>query len=73
MVPPSDKSQGTMEPGPGDVLDPVFDEGKPEAPDKWRDKLGQNRARMLKYLKTGERYWYSEEGGYGSERRRTKA
>ena len=53
-----------------------FDEGKPtpgEA-DKWRKKL-KGPAKMLKYLKTGERYWYSDEegAGFGSERRRTKA
>lgn len=64
------KSQGKMEPGPGDVLEPAFDDGKPGRPDAWRVKLN-DRERMLKYLKTGERYWYGE--GFGSEKRRTKA
>ena len=66
----SNKSQGKMEPGPGDVIEPAFDEGKPTGPDQWRTKL-QGRDAMLKYLKTGERYWYGE--GFGSEKRRTKA
>lgn len=66
----TDKSQGKMEPGPGDVIEPVFDEGKPGGPDKWRDKL-KDRDQRLKYLKTGERYWYGE--SFGSEKRRTKA
>ena len=62
-----------MEPGPGEVLEAEFDEGKPDKkPDQWRTKLKTDKARMLKYLETGERYWYAEEG-YGSERRRTKA
>ena len=60
-----------METKPGKVLEAKFDEGKPEEPDKWRTKL-HDRSKMLKYLETGERYWYAEEG-FGSERRRTKA
>lgn len=68
MVSPTDKK---MEPRPGDVLEAAYDEGKPESPDPWRGKL-KDPKRMLKYLQTGERYWYAEEG-YGSERRRTKA
>ena len=68
MVPPSAKK---LEPGPGEVLEAQFDDGKPESPDKWRDKL-DDRSKQMKYLETGERYWYAEEG-FGSERRRTKA
>lgn len=64
-------SNKTMEPKPGIVLEASYDEGKPESPDQWRTKL-KDRKSMLKYLQTGERYWYAEEG-YGSERRRTKA
>ena len=45
--------------------------GKPEAPDDWRAKLGDRKAR-LRYLETGERYWYSKEW-YGSEKRRNPA
>jgi hypothetical protein len=66
----SKKNKTTMEPGPGDVIEPAFDEGKPGTPDKWREKL-HSRDRMLRYLKTGERYWYGE--SFGSEKRRTKA
>jgi hypothetical protein len=32
----------------------------------------RNRDEMLAYLKTGERYWFSEEW-FGSEKRKTKA
>jgi hypothetical protein len=53
------------------VLGPTFDEGKPEAPGNWRQKL-TNRDEMLNYLKTGERYWFSEDW-FGSEKRKTKA
>jgi len=62
--------QGKMEPGPGEVLEATFDEGKPDGPDKWREKLA-DRDKKLNYLKTGERYWYGE--SFGSERRKTKA
>jgi hypothetical protein len=53
------------------VLGPTFEEGKPETPINWRQKM-RNREEMLSYLKTGERYWFSEEW-YGSEKRKTKA
>ena len=54
-----------------DVLGPTYEAGKPEGPQNWRHKL-QSREDMLKYLKTGERYWYSKDW-YGSEKRRTPA
>jgi hypothetical protein len=53
------------------VLGPTFEEGKPETPINWRQKI-RSREEMLAYLKTGERYWFSEEW-YGSEKRKTKA
>jgi hypothetical protein len=53
------------------VLGPTFDEGKPEAAINWRQKM-RTRDEMLAYLKTGERYWFSEEW-FGSEKRKTKA
>jgi hypothetical protein len=53
------------------VLGPTFDEGKPETPISWRQKM-RNRDEMLAYLKTGERYWFSDEW-FGSEKRKTKA
>jgi hypothetical protein len=60
-----------MEPGPGEVAGETFEPGKPAAPDRWRGKL-RSRGDMLRYLRSGERYWYGSEW-YGSERRRTKA
>ena len=56
-----------------EVLGATFEEGKPEDKElgKWRQKVG-SRAEKLKYLETGERYWYSEEW-YGSERRKNPA
>ena len=62
-------------PGRGevDVLGATFEEGKPEGEElgKWRQKLG-SRAEKLKYLQTGERYWYGKEW-YGSEKRKNPA
>jgi len=48
-----------------------YEEGKPEGKDDWRKKMS-DRELMLRYLKTGERYWYSKEW-YGSEKRKTPA
>ena len=53
------------------VLGETYEPGHPTGAYNWRAKLG-NRADMLKYLQTGERYWYGKEW-YGSERRRTPA
>ncbi len=64
-------------PAPGrgevEVLGPTFEEGKPEGKDlgQWRQKL-ESRGEKLKYLQTGERYWYGEEW-YGSEKRKNPA
>ena len=55
----------------GKVLGPTFDEGKPETPISWRQKM-RNREERLAYLKTGERYWFNDEW-FGSEKRKTKA
>ena len=56
-----------------EVLGGTFEEGKPEGEDagKWRQKLA-SREQMLKYLETGERYWYATEW-FGSERRKNPA
>jgi len=56
-----------------EVLGATFEEGKPEDKDagKWRQKLG-SREEKLKYLQTGERYWYGKEW-YGSEKRKNPA
>ncbi len=37
----------------------------------WRKKL-DNREEMLKYLKTADRYWYSDDW-FGSEKRKNPA
>lgn len=52
---------------PGETYEP----GKPGAPVSWRGKLA-SRQDQIKYLKSGERYWYSDDW-YGSERRRDPA
>ena len=55
------------------VLGATFEEGKPEGEElgKWRQKL-ETREERLKYLQTGERYWYGKDW-YGSERRKNPA
>ena len=56
-----------------EVLGATFEKGKPEGEDlgKWRQKLATREAK-LKYLQTGERYWYGEEW-FGSEKRKNPA
>ena len=56
-----------------EVLGATFEEGKPEGQDagKWRQKLG-TRQEKLKYLQTGERYWYEKEQLW-DEKRKTSA
>ena len=45
-----------------EVLGETFEEGKPEGEQsgRWRQKLA-SRTEKLKYLETGERYWYGKE------------
>ena len=59
--------------GEVDVLGATYDAGRPEGEDvgKWRYKL-RDRQERLKYLETGERYWYSQEW-FGSENRKNPA
>ena len=56
-----------------EVLGETFEEGKPEGEElgRWRQKLA-SREDKLKYLKSGERYWFSEEW-FGSEKRKNPA
>jgi len=56
-----------------EVLGATFEEGKPEGEElgKWRQKL-VGRQEKLKYLQTGERYWYGKDW-YGSEKRKNPA
>jgi hypothetical protein len=62
-------------PGRGEVeiLAETYEPGRPEGEEvgRWRQKL-DNREEKLKYLKNGERYWYSSEG-FGSEKRKKPA
>jgi hypothetical protein len=55
------------------VLGATFEKGKPEGEDlgRWRQKL-ESREEKLKYLETGERYWFSEDW-FGSEKRKNPA
>jgi len=56
-----------------EVLGATYEKGKPEGEElgKWRQKL-RDREEKLKYLQTGERYWYGKDW-YGSEKRRNPA
>jgi hypothetical protein len=56
-----------------EVLGATFEEGRPEGEElgKWRQKL-ESRGEKLKYLQTGERYWYGKDW-FGSEKRKTPA
>ena len=55
------------------VLEDTYEEGTPADKNagRWRDKL-RNRAEQLQYLRSGERYWYSQEW-FGSEKRQQPA
>jgi len=56
-----------------EVLGATFEEGAPEGEEmgRWRQKL-DSREEKMKYLQSGERYWYSEDW-YGSEKRKNPA
>lgn len=62
-------------PGRGevDILAETYETGKPagEEVGHWRQKL-ESRQDKLKYLESGERYWYSEDW-FGSEKRKNPA
>jgi len=55
------------------ILGATFEEGHPEGEEegRWRRKL-ETREEKLKYLETGERYWYGKEW-FGSEKRKNPA
>jgi hypothetical protein len=63
--------------GPGrdavEVLGATYEPGKPsgENQGRWSQKLS-SRNDILKYLQTGQRYFYGSEG-FGSEKRKTPA
>jgi hypothetical protein len=56
-----------------EMLGTTYEAGKPEGEElgKWRQKLA-DREEKLKYLQTGERYWYGKDW-YGSEKRKNPA
>jgi hypothetical protein len=56
-----------------EVLGETFEKGRPEGEElgRWRQKL-ESREEKLKYLKTGERYWFDNDW-YGSEKRKNPA
>jgi hypothetical protein len=62
-------------PGRGEVevLGATFEGGKPEGEElgRWRQKL-EDREEKLRYLESGERYWYGKDW-YGSEKRKNPA
>lgn len=56
-----------------EVLGETFEKGKPEGKEmgRWRQKMS-TRDEKLRYLQTGERYWYGKDG-FGSEKRKNPA
>ena len=64
-------------PAPGrpevEVLGETYEAGRPEGENqgRWRQKL-PTREEKLRYLESGERYWFSKEG-FGSEKRKNPA
>ena len=56
-----------------EVLGETYEPGRPQGEEagKWRNKLA-SRDEKIKYLQTGERYWYSSDW-YGSEKRKRPA
>ena len=62
-------------PGRGEVeiLAETYEAGIPQGEDagKWRHKL-DSRNEQLKYLESGERYWYNDDW-FGSEKRKYPA
>jgi hypothetical protein len=58
-----------------EVLGPTYEPGKPQGEEmgRWRQKLS-SRNEKLKYLRTGDRYFYSPAGeAFGSEKRKNPA
>ncbi len=58
-----------------EVLGATYEEGTPqgEVMGKWNNKFS-SRAENLKYLQTGQRYFYSPSSeGFGSEKRKNPA
>jgi hypothetical protein len=71
----ADKMVQKEAPGRGkvEILAETYEAGEPQGEDagKWRGKL-ESRDEKLKYLKSGERYWYNSDW-FGSEKRKNPA
>ena len=71
----ADKTISKEAPGRGkvDILVETYETGEPKGEDmgRWRQKL-ESRDEQLKYLKSGERYWYNDDW-FGSEKRKNPA
>jgi hypothetical protein len=71
------KNEIEMKSAPGrnqvEVLGSTYQEGKPSGEElgRWRQKL-TTRSEKLKYLETGDRYFYSQDW-FGSEKRKKPA
>jgi len=59
--------------GKVEVVGAGYESGKPDGGElgKWRQKL-ESREEKLKYLRSGERYWYGKDW-YGREKRKNPA
>ena len=57
-----------------EILGETYESGSPAQGEKsnWEEKVGEDREEILKFLKTGLRYWYSSEW-FGSEKRKNPA
>ena len=67
------KNKGVSGKKKSEILGATFESGKPEDEEmgRWRQKLSR-REDKLRYLETGERYWYGKDW-FGSEKRKNPA
>jgi len=57
-----------------EVLGETYEKGSTSQGEKydWQSKLGDDREEIIRFLKSGLRYWYSDDW-FGSEKRKTPA
>ena len=57
-----------------EILGETYEAGATSSGDKynWQEKISGDKEEVLKFLKTGLRYWYSDDW-FGSEKRKTPA
>ncbi len=57
-----------------EILGETYEAGESQQGDKhnWIDQLGDDKGEIIKFLKTGLRYWYSDDW-FGSEKRKNPA